>query len=60
MTTKRRKLTNKEKVLKKHPFAFCVSFAGLSFRILDGDFKPLKGRGATPDAAWADAARRLK
>lgn len=53
-----KKLTPKQRVLKKHPRAFANWYMDDGCRIEDGAGN-LLGGGTAPKAAWADAARRL-
>lgn len=53
------RLTNKEKVLRRHPGAVCFHYQGAwQVENIAYESSPF-GRGRTPAQAWADAARRL-
>lgn len=53
------RLTNKEKVLRRHPGAVCFHYQGAwQVENIAYESSPF-GRGRTPALAWADAARRL-
>lgn len=68
----KRKLTPKQRVLRKYPTAYSYRYAGPSpFCIYSGEVVVLRGRrgrtynrslnvsDATVQAAWSDAARRI-
>lgn len=63
-TRKPRRLTNKEKVLRKWPGAYCERFKVTPpewhWFIYLGTSDNSHGHGRTPALAWADAARRMK
>jgi len=57
----RKKLTPKQRVLKRYIFAGLLTAIGrYEVRVFAHPQMHLYGFGATPRAAWADAARRLK